>query len=374
MTTVTWLWIGDRPMLDSSPNSNITSSQARAANGWTAHGGPEIKPTDVTGPTTGNSWATTYQNSPTTFTYSDPVTGAPVSTRVVSFITADFEIETEDANGNRITLVKSGILQQTATGDVFFRPSSSTVNEWDDITVIYGVTVRNAAPQSNSTGIAKIGFNPSIKDIPILPVCFVAGTLIETDAGFVAVEKLKVGDKVLTRDNGFKEIFWIGSIKLSAADLRDNPGQRPIRISAGALGPQVPSLDLLVSPQHRVLVRSKIAQRMFGTDEVLVAAKQLVMTDGIDVAEDLAQVEYFHILFDQHEIVNSNGAATESLYTGPEALKSLGQAARDEIFALFPELRDIGHQAEAARMLTSGRMARKLAVRHVQNDRALYLS
>ena len=360
-------------MLDPSPKTNITKAQASVANGWTAQGGTEIKPTDVTGPNSG-TWRTTYQSPATTFTYNDPVTGTPVSSQVVTFIKADFDIETEDVNGNRVTLRMPGILQQTATGDVFFRPSATSVNDWDAITVIYGVTVRNATPQPDYTAIAKVGFNPAIKDIPILPVCFVAGTLIETDAGFVAVEKLKVGDKVLTRDNGFKEIFWIGSIKLSAADLRDNPSQRPIRISAGALGPQVPSTDLLVSPQHRVLVRSKIAQRMFGTDEVLVAAKQLVMTDGIDVAEDLAQVEYFHILFDQHEIVNSNGAATESLYTGPEALKSLGQAARDEIFALFPELRDIGHQAEAARMLTSGRMARKLAVRHVQNDRALYLS
>lgn len=293
---------------------------------------------------------------------------------MVTFVTANFAVETEDAAGNRITVTKPGVLMQTANGDVFFRPAAQTINEWNDIKILYGITVQSVATLPSNENIAKVGFNPSIKDVVIPPPCFATGTLIETDIGFVAVEKLKTGDKVLTRDNGFKEILWIGSVQLSAAHLKSNPNHRPIRISAGALGPQIPSSDLLVSPQHRVLVRSKIAQRMFGAVEVLVAAKQLLLIDGIDIADDLEEVGYFHILFDQHEIVNSNGAPTESLYTGPEAMKSFGPAARQEIFALFPELQEMDHETVAARTLTSGRMARKLAVRHRQNERPLFLS
>ena len=137
----------------------------------------------------------------------------------------------------------------------------------------------------------------------------------------------------------------------------------------GALGHNSPAEDLLVSPQHRILVRSRIAQRIFGTDEVLVAAKQLLQITGIDIETEATKVEYFHFLFDQHEIVFSNGAETESLYTGPEALKSLGPAACEELFTLFPELRDRdpAERPLGARMLASGRMARKLAVRHAQN-------
>lgn len=43
MTTVTWMWIGNKPMLDSSPSSNITQTQANVAVGWDAHGSDEMK-------------------------------------------------------------------------------------------------------------------------------------------------------------------------------------------------------------------------------------------------------------------------------------------------------------------------------------------
>lgn len=214
---------------------------------------------------------------------------------------------------------------------------------------------------------------PDPNEPPYVVPCFVRGTLIATDAGQVAVEDLTVGCLVQTRDHGLQPIRWIGSKKLSALDLVNNEKIKPIRIKAGALGHGIPETDLLVSPQHRVLVRSKIAQKMFGTDEVLVAAKQLLQIEGIDVAHDLAEVEYFHILFDQHEVVLSNGAETETLYTGTEALKSVGPAAREEIFALFPELREQDEPTAGARRLLSGREGRKLAVRHAQNGRHLVM-
>ena len=93
---------------------------------------------------------------------------------------------------------------------------------------------------------------------------------------------LAEGDLVRTLDHGLQPVRWVGARRLSAAELAAAEKLRPIRIRAGALGPGTPRADLLVSPQHRVLVRSRIAQRMFGTDEVLVAAKQLLQIDGID--------------------------------------------------------------------------------------------
>ena len=171
----------------------------------------------------------------------------------------------------------------------------------------------------------------------------------------------------LTRDNGAQPVRWIDSTRRA---LRAGSRLAPVRISAGALGDNLPESDLLVSPQHRMLVRSAIAQRMFGTDEVLVAAKQLLQIDGIDIADDLDEVVYVHFIFDRHEIVYANGAESESLYTGPEALKTLSPQAREEILALFPELADDA-LPEPARVLASGRLGRKLAVRHAQNDKPL---
>ena len=204
--------------------------------------------------------------------------------------------------------------------------------------------------------------------------CFTPGTLIKTKDGDVPVEELSQGDLVLTMDNGHQPIRWIGMRHLSRSDLEKTPKLRPIRIRAGALGKRTPELDLVVSPQHRILVSSKIAEQMFGQTEVLVGSKHLVMLDGIDVADDLAEIVYVHFLFDRHEVVFSNGALTESLYTGPQALKSLSPEAKAEILSLFPELTEVDYEALSCRKLANGRMGRKLAIRHKNNNKPLVQS
>ena len=202
-------------------------------------------------------------------------------------------------------------------------------------------------------------------------LCFGADALIDTDSGPVPAGDLKAGDLVRTRDAGLQPVRWVGRRVLTQAEFEAAPNLRPIRIRAGALGAGTPSADLIVSPQHRVLVRSRIAQKMFGTDEVLVAAKQLLLVEGIDIAQDLDGVTYVHLLFDDHQVVWSNGAETESLHPGRNALDMAGEAAREEILALFPELRDGSFARPSARVMASGRMGRKLAMRHAQNRRPL---
>ena len=168
-------------------------------------------------------------------------------------------------------------------------------------------------------------------------ICFAAGTEIITSEGPVNVEDLAVGAQVLTMDRGMQPVRRIGSRALGPQGLAARPKLKPNKISAGALGNGTPMKDLVVSRQHRILVRSVIAERMFDVQEILVAAIKLVGLPGIEVVEDADSVEYFHILFDQHEIIFSNSAATESLFTGPEALKAVTEDARAEILELFPD-------------------------------------
>lgn len=222
----------------------------------------------------------------------------------------------------------------------------------------------------NADGLSVGTLSIRSNDIDGVP-CFAQGTVLETSRGLMPVEHLRVGDLVATRDNGFQPVRWIGERHLGMLALLSQPQLRPIRIAAGALGENTPVSDLVVSPQHRILVRSKIAQRLFGAAEVLVAAKHLLALKGIEIAEDMAEVRYFHILFDRHEVVFSNGAETESLYTGAEALKALGEGARAEIFTLFPELEERSNSREGARLLLSGRQGRNLAARHLQNNKVL---
>ncbi len=202
-------------------------------------------------------------------------------------------------------------------------------------------------------------------------VCFAKGTLIETDAGPRRVEDLAVADQVLTLHHGYQPLRWIGHRTLDAIDLAAKPALCPILIASGALGDGLPARDLVVSPQHRVLVRSGIAMRMFGTEEVLVAAKKLLALDGVEVLADAKSVQYFHMLFDRHQIVFSNGAPTESLFTGPEALKTLSAAAVAEIEAIFPELLDDAAVNEPAAFIPEGRRQRRLIWRHAKNGRPI---
>lgn len=120
-----------------------------------------------------------------------------------------------------------------------------------------------------------------------------------------------------------------------------------------------------------MLVQSKIAERMFGTSEVLLPAIKLVGLPGIFVDEDVDSVEYFNLLFERHEVLFSEGAQSESMYTGPEALKSISDEAREEILALFLEIADLEYLPEPARRIPSAKHQKRLIERHAKNSKPL---
>ncbi len=168
-------------------------------------------------------------------------------------------------------------------------------------------------------------------------ICFVAGTMIKTPFGDAPIEKLKVGDLVKTRDHGAQAIRWIGSRVVSPFETAANPGIRPVRISRNAFGQDAPAEDLLVSPQHRIVLRGGHSQLLFGESEVLVAACHLVNDQTVRTVSMPGDFTYFHMLFDRHEVVFANDLPSESLHPGDEALSALDQSARREVIELFPE-------------------------------------
>lgn len=195
--------------------------------------------------------------------------------------------------------------------------------------------------------------------------------LILTEQGKTAIEDLSIGDMIETVDHGLKPIRWIGSRRISAEELAANPKLRPIRISAGAPGVCVPQRDVLVSPQHRVLLRSKLVQRMFKSEEVLTAAKNLMSVPGISIAPVTEAVEYYHIMFDEHELVRADGLPAESMLAGKAAMESLTPEAREELIAIFPELSGIDAERISARPIVPGAKARKFVERSGKNTQAL---
>lgn len=160
--------------------------------------------------------------------------------------------------------------------------------------------------------------------------CFVKGTLIDTPNGKVKIEDLSAGDLVLTRDHGAQPLRWIGQTTNKATGKH-----APIRFAAGALGNHD---EIELSPNHRVLVADFRAELFFGESEVLVKAKDLVNDLTVRPREDGQDVVYFHLLFDQHEIIVGNGLESESYHPGKETIDSFDAEVRAEIFDLMPQL------------------------------------
>ncbi|UWR02641.1 Hint domain-containing protein [Ruegeria conchae] len=169
-------------------------------------------------------------------------------------------------------------------------------------------------------------------------VCFTSGSYILTPSGRRLIEEIKVGDQVIVADGTSRAVRWVGRRWLSEADLHQTPKHCPIRISAGSLGPQTPSRDLLLSPQHRVVVSSPAMELHHSHSMMLATAKSLVNGKTINQLPPEGGVEYIHILFDQHELVNVEGLWSESFYPGDHTLDVMSVAVKEELFDLFPEL------------------------------------
>jgi len=202
--------------------------------------------------------------------------------------------------------------------------------------------------------------------------CFADGTLIETPDGPRPVEDLSEGCLVCTRDAGAQPVRRLLSRAIGPKDLARSPALRPIVITAGAIGPGIPARDLRVSPQHRMLVRSTIAKRMFDTSETLVAAKHLLPLPGVYQDEGLQALRYFHIVLDAHHVLWADGAEAESFYPGPMGLAALAPAAQAELRALFPGV--AAGLVRAARVIPEGRRQKRLIQRHAKNQRALLVT
>ncbi len=301
-------------------------------------------------------------------------------------IASGADADTVDISGSTVGNIRLGsgddtlnIISTTVSGDIRGGSGTDTLNLpvgtviTDDT---FGtITVEDGVGYSVSSGTFTLPSGTTVTYSAFengsgMP-CFTRDTRIMTQYGAAMIQSLHPGDMIPTLGQGLHPIRWIGRRRFDRRTLQANPRLWPVRILAGALGGGLPARDLLVSRQHRMLVQSKIAQRMFGAAEVLIPAIKLTALPGIYVDESVDSVEYFHLLFNRHQVIFAEEAPTESLYTGPEALKSLSTAARQEIFGIFPELADVNHISDPARLIPRGRLQAQLITRHLKNNKPL---
>lgn len=169
-------------------------------------------------------------------------------------------------------------------------------------------------------------------------ICFTLDTRIRTPDGDKQVKDLREGDKLLTKDDGPQEIIWIGQRRISGARLHAMPQLRPIRINAGALCEGEPDEGLLVSPEHRLLVKGPASRALFNTTEVLVAAKDLLNDRTVLVDHTVREVTYVHMMLERHQVVWANGVETESFHPANTPLEAVEGEQRTRLFNLFPDL------------------------------------
>ncbi|MEP5760377.1 MAG: Hint domain-containing protein [Litoreibacter sp.] len=201
--------------------------------------------------------------------------------------------------------------------------------------------------------------------------CLTTGTNISTKTGLVKVEDLKEGMQIQTHKGGYETLRKIFSRDIDQTELEQHENLYPVRICAGTLGNRLPLKDILVSRQHRMLVSSAIVERMFGTSDVLIAAAKLTSLPGIFVDSSVTNVTYFHLLFDNHEVIFADGAPTESLLLGTQAIKSLPPEIIEEVRTIFPTLRPSFEGFSSNYHIPSNRKQNQLVHRHLKNQRNL---
>lgn len=189
-------------------------------------------------------------------------------------------------------------------------------------------------------------------DQPTGVICFAEGTLLDTPEGPRRIEELDAGDRVQTRDDGPQEVLWIGNRHISGARLYAMPQMRPIRIRSGALGRGHPAPDLIVSPEHRLLLKGAVAQELYNTREVLVAAKNMLNDRTILRDHAIREVRYYHLLLGRHQVVWANGVEAESFHPAHTSLDTIDPLQRASLLDLMPKAAERPHSyGPAARRL-----------------------
>ncbi|GGX60421.1 hypothetical protein GCM10007385_32110 [Tateyamaria omphalii] len=280
-------------------------------------------------------------------TFTASAAAAPTAATVTDTDSQD-NIFNDGVPGN-FAAAPTQLLNGTIDGTVFTNAPTNPENEFEvfdssgaSVGFIYDLHNANSAAFSSLQGYVTTfelvpGETYSVTRTTGLPTtsyddfltCFVQGTRIETVDGPVAIEELREGDLIMTRDDGAQPLRWLGQTKTVGKDRF-----APIMIKEGALGN---SRDLRVSPLHRMLICGLRAELMFGESEVLVCAKHLVDGDTI-FSEPCDEITYFHLMFDQHQIVMAEGCPSESYYPGATTMNSIEEDIREEVLALFPEL------------------------------------
>jgi Hint domain len=138
--------------------------------------------------------------------------------------------------------------------------------------------------------------------------CFLRGTRIRTVDGDKKIEDIRIGDLVVTRSGATKPVRWVARRRYRrSAGARWVETIQPVRIARGALGPNVPRGDLFMSDTHALHFNGHLIQALDLMNDTTIARHS---------ADELDEIEYFHVRLDAHDVIFAEGAECESLGDG----------------------------------------------------------
>jgi len=258
----------------------------------------------------------------------DPL-GTPVNTIAGNDV---YVINTGVHKDGAVALIDNGTVVAFISFDSVVTPSTGPAAGLSSTQV--GSTGNNQNESLVSTdGVTYSNQTPDSGTIP----CFLRGTRIRTPDGDVPVEALEPGMEVLRANGGTTVLRWIGHVRVVAMG-RDAEANAPFVVPRGAFGGDCPDRDTYLSPNHRVSLRNPAFELLFEANEVLIPVKHLAGWAGIHQDRTVEMPEYYHLLFDAHEVIIANGLASESFHPGEIAVDQFSREARDELYRLFPDL------------------------------------
>jgi Hint domain len=122
-------------------------------------------------------------------------------------------------------------------------------------------------------------------------------------------------------------VRWLGKQTVSPI-FSDKLKTLPIRIKAGALGENVPSRDLLVSPGHAMFI-----------DGVLIVAGALV--NGTSIVRQTrvpAAFVYYHVELNEHALILAENAPAESFVDNVDRENFDNWAEHERLYAHLPPM------------------------------------
>jgi hypothetical protein len=291
-------------------------------------------------------------------------TAAPVISNIVVAGNDSVSL-TEAQAGFTVTGDATGADGQTITVNIVDPSNGNAIVATQQVTVSGGTWSANFPADLDLDPSHTYGIQASVSDVATNPgsgndtftteatVCFMPGTKIATPAGEINVETLKIGDLVCTTDGHHKPISWIGRQTVSRL-FADPLRTLPVRIKAGAIGENLPCRDLLISPDHAILI-----------DGVLVHAAALV--NGTSIVRETAVPQvytYYHIELEDHSLILAENVAAETFvdnvdrlgfdnWAEHEALYPNGKPIEEMIYPRAKSLRQVP-QATRNRLVMRG--------------------